>query len=319
MDGIKVHFSARKMLFRADTVRAVDGVSLALERGETVSVVGESGSGKTTLGRASLRLAPITEGSVVFDGIDLTQTPEGKLRWFRRRAQAVFQDPYSSIDPFMDVRQVLEEPLLIHGIQDKADRIQQALEEVRLAPAGEFAVKFPHMLSGGQRQRVGIARALIMQPDYILADEPVSMIDASSRTEILYLMRELQERLGIAFLYITHDIATARYFSDRIGVLYLGRIAEQGPPAEVLDDPLHPYTIALIEAVAGGRSGQPAARPPHGARRAAQPRQRAHGLPLPPPVPAVHGRPLRRGGAGARRGAPRPLCRVPSVHAAQGR
>ena len=249
MDGIKVHFSARKMLFRADTVRAIDGVSLNLERGETVSFVGESGSGKTTLGRASLRLAPITEGTVVFDGADITHTAEGKLRWFRRRAQAVFQDPYSSIDPFMDVRQVLEEPLLIHGIHDRDDRVRHALEEVRLSPAGEFAVKFPHMLSGGQRQRVGIARALIMQPDYILADEPVSMIDASSRTEILYLMRELQERLGIAFLYITHDIATARYFSDRIAVLYLGRVAEQGPPGEVLDDPLHPYTVALIEAV----------------------------------------------------------------------
>ncbi len=249
LDGIKVHFSARKMLFRADTVRAVDGVTLSLERGETVSVVGESGSGKTTLGRASLRLAPITEGTVAFDGDDITRIPEGKLRWFRRRAQAVFQDPYSSIDPFMDVRQVLEEPLLIHAIHDRADRVRHALEEVRLAPAGEFSGKFPHMLSGGQRQRVGIARALIMQPDYILADEPVSMIDASSRTEILYLMRELQERLGIAFLYITHDIATARYFSDRIAVLYLGRVAEQGPPAEVLDAPMHPYTVALIEAV----------------------------------------------------------------------
>ncbi|MCY4624960.1 MAG: ABC transporter ATP-binding protein [Chloroflexi bacterium] len=249
LNGIKVHFSARKMLFRADIVRAVDGVSLSLNRGETVSVVGESGSGKTTLGRASLRLAPITEGTVVFDGDDITRIPDGKLRWFRRRAQAVFQDPYSSIDPFMDVRQVLEEPLLIHAIQDRADRVHQALEEVRLAPAGEFSGKFPHMLSGGQRQRVGIARALIMQPDYILADEPVSMIDASSRTEILYLMRELQERMGIAFLYITHDIATARYFSDRIAVLYLGRVAEQGLPGEVLDDPMHPYTVALIAAV----------------------------------------------------------------------
>ena len=249
MDGIKVHFSSRKMLFRADVVRALDGVSVELERGETLSVVGESGSGKTTLGRASLRLAPITQGSVTFDGVDITHAKENTLRWFRRRAQAVFQDPYSSIDPFMDVHQVLEEPLLIHGFQDRGDRVAQALEDVRLAPAGEFAVKFPHMLSGGQRQRVGIARALIMQPQYILADEPVSMIDASSRTEILYLMRDLQTRLGIAFLYITHDIATARHFSDRIAVLYLGRIAETGPPGEVLDDPLHPYTVALIEAV----------------------------------------------------------------------
>ena len=249
MDGVKVHFSARKMLFRAETVRAVDGVSLSLDRGETVSVVGESGSGKTTLGRASLRLAPITEGSVTFDGIEITNAKDGGLRWFRRRAQAVFQDPYSSIDPFMDVRQTLEEPLQIHGLPDKADRVQHALDEVRLSPSAEFAVKFPHMLSGGQRQRVGIARALIMQPDYILADEPVSMIDASSRTEILHLMRDLQQRLGIAFLYITHDIATARYFSDRIAVMYLGRVAEQGPPSDVLDAPLHPYTVALIAAV----------------------------------------------------------------------
>jgi peptide/nickel transport system ATP-binding protein len=149
----------------------------------------------------------------------------------------------------MDIQQILEEPLQIHNIGDRTDRVHQALEDVRLSPAGEIAEKYPHMLSGGQRQRVGIARALILQPEYILADEPVSMIDASSRTEILYLMRDLQDRMGIAFLYITHDIATARYFSDRIAVMYLGRVVEQGIPGEVLDEPLHPYTKALIAAV----------------------------------------------------------------------
>ena len=249
LDNIKVQFAIRKMLFTSQVVRAVDGVSLSLASGETLSVVGESGSGKTTLGRASLRLAPITEGALTFDGQDITSVGESKLHWFRRRAQAIFQDPYSSIDPFMDVKQILEEPLQIHNIGDRTDRIHQVLEDVRLSPSGEIAQKYPHMLSGGQRQRVGIARALILQPEYILADEPVSMIDASSRTEILYLMRDLQERFGIAFVYITHDIATARYFSDRIAVMYLGRVVEQGMSNEVLSEPLHPYTKALIEAV----------------------------------------------------------------------
>ena len=249
LDNIKVQFAIRKMLFTTQVVRAVDGVSLSLASGETLSVVGESGSGKTTLGRASLRLAPITEGTLTFDGQDITSVGESKLHWFRRRAQAIFQDPYSSIDPFMDVKQTLEEPLQIHNIGDRTDRIHQVLEDVRLSPSGEIAQKYPHMLSGGQRQRVGIARALILQPEYILADEPVSMIDASSRTEILYLMRDLQERFRIAFIYITHDIATARYFSDRIAVMYLGRVVEQGMSSEVLSEPLHPYTKALIEAV----------------------------------------------------------------------
>jgi peptide/nickel transport system ATP-binding protein len=161
----------------------------------------------------------------------------------------VFQDPYSSIDPFMSVYQILEEPLAVHGLGDRRDRVDRALEDVRLTPTGEFAGKYPHMLSGGQRQRVGIARALILRPDYIVADEPVSMIDASSRVEILELLRELQGRYGIAFLYVTHDIATARYFSDRMAVMYLGRVVERGAPRAVLDGPLHPYTQALIAAV----------------------------------------------------------------------
>ena len=248
-EGLSVYFTVRRMLFRSRPVRAVEDVSLSLERGETLSLVGESGSGKTTLGRATLRLTPLTAGRLIFDGEDVSGVPESRLKWFRRRAQMVFQDPYSSIDPFMTVYQILEEPLIIHGQGDRKARVHKALEDVRLTPTEEFVPKFPHLLSGGQRQRVGIARALMLNPDYIVADEPVSMIDASSRVEILSLMRDLQRQYGIAFLYITHDIATARHFSHRIAVMYLGRIVEMGSPEAVVSEPLHPYTRALIAAV----------------------------------------------------------------------
>ena len=249
MEGATVTFAVRKMLFRSLPVRAVDDAWLTLERGETLSVVGESGSGKTTLGRASLRLIPLAAGRIVFDGIDVSHLPEGKLKWFRRRAQMVFQDPYSSVDPFMNVYQLLEEPLLIHGEPRRAERVDKALEDVQLTPTGEFVQKYPHMLSGGQRQRVGIARALMLNPEYIVADEPVSMIDASNRAEILFLMRDLQERYGLSYLYITHDIATARYFSHRIAVMYLGQVVELASAQAVVSEPLHPYTRALIDAV----------------------------------------------------------------------
>ncbi len=252
IEDLKVHFQARKGLLNSVVVRALDGVSLSLERGETLAVVGESGSGKTTLGRAALRLLRPTDGRIFFDGEEIGQAHDSRLKEFRRRAQGVFQDPYSSIDPFMSIGQTLEEPLVIHGHGSASERtalIHQSLEDVNLSPAGEVAAKYPHMLSGGQRQRVGIARALILKPDFILADEPVSMIDASSRAEILYLMRDLQKTYGITFLYITHDIATARHFSDRIAVMYAGRIVEMGPSDRIIEEPLHPYTDALIRAI----------------------------------------------------------------------
>ncbi|MFH1560780.1 MAG: ABC transporter ATP-binding protein [Chloroflexota bacterium] len=252
IEDLRVHFQARKGLLGTIPVKALDGVSLALEKGETLALVGESGSGKTTLGRAALRLLKPTSGRIFFDGEDVTHLPDSRLKGFRRRAQGVFQDPYSSLDAFMSVSQILEEPLAIHALgsaQERIAMVYEALQDVRLSPVEEMAAKYPHMLSGGIRQRVGIARALILRPDFILADEPVSMIDASSRAEILYLMRDLQKRYGIAFLYITHDIATARHFADRIAVMYAGRIVEMGTAEEIIDEPLHPYTIALIRAV----------------------------------------------------------------------
>ncbi|MEE8442521.1 MAG: ABC transporter ATP-binding protein [Dehalococcoidia bacterium] len=251
-EDIIIEFHARKRLFSSTTVRALDGVSLHLDGGETLALVGESGSGKTTLARVCLRLLKPTRGTITFDGHDITKTKDGDLKWFRHRAQGIFQDPYSSLDPYMTLEQIVEEPLVIHGKGQRNGRselVHRALEEVKLVPAGEMAAKFPHMLSGGQRQRVAIARALILQPELVVADEPVSMVDASSRAEILYLLRELQERHGTAFLYITHDIATAYHFSHRIAVMYLGRIVETGPTREVIANPLHPYTQALLQSV----------------------------------------------------------------------
>jgi oligopeptide/dipeptide ABC transporter ATP-binding protein len=250
--GLHVRFYARKGLFRRQPIFALNGVDLSLEPGEAVAVVGESGSGKTTLGRALLRLVDPAEGAVVFEGEDVTRLAPAKLQPFRRKVQAIFQDPYSSINPYMTVGQIVREPLDVHGAgegRERAERAGKALADAGLRPPEVFIGKYPHTLSGGQRQRVGIARALALEPKVIIADEPVSMIDASSRAEVLYLMRDLQARYGIAFLYITHDIASARHFSDRVAVMYLGRIVEEGPPGLVIERPLHPYTQALVEAV----------------------------------------------------------------------
>ncbi len=258
MEDLRIRFHTRRRLLRSETVRAVDGVSLTIGRGEIVALVGESGSGKTTLGRATLGLVSPTGGRVVFDGTDLSHLKGDGVKAFRRRAQAVFQDPYASLSPFMSVFEVVEEPLLVHGLgsRDKREaRVLAALEQVRFDPASAIAASHLHNLSGGQRQRVGIARALVLDPDYVVADEPVSMIDASSRAEILDLLGHLRATRGIAFLYITHDIATARHFSDRIAVMYAGRIVEVGTSSDVVDRPLHPYTRALLAAVPEPDSG----------------------------------------------------------------
>jgi len=252
LKDIKTYYYIRKGFFKTLEVKAVDGVSLKIDRGMIMALVGESGCGKTTLGKTSLRLVKPIYGRIFFNGVDITDLPEEDLRWFRRRAQIIFQDPYSSIDPFMKVKDILEEPLILHQIGDKRERLElinRALEDVKLTPVEKFMDKYPHMLSGGQRQRICIARALILKPNYIVADEPVSMIDASSRAEILYLLRDLQQRYGISILYITHDIATVRHFTDHVAVMYLGKIVEMADPKMIIDDPLHPYTQALIEAI----------------------------------------------------------------------
>jgi peptide/nickel transport system ATP-binding protein len=252
MEDLSVTFHVRSSLLRTRPLYAVNSVSLDLAMGETVAVVGESGSGKTTLGRATLRLTDASGGRVVFEGQDIAELEGEALLRFRRRAQAIFQDPFSSLSPFMRVGELVEEPLLIHGPSVRDERealVLAALEQVKLRPAAEFAEKYPHTLSGGQRQRVSIARAMVLEPDYLVADEPVSMIDASSRAEILYLLAELQEQRDLTFLYITHDLASARHFADRIAVMYAGRIVELAPAAQLIEEPKHPYTRALLAAV----------------------------------------------------------------------
>ncbi len=252
LSHVKVTFLARQGFLGSVPVTILQDVSVSLARGETLAVVGESGSGKTTLGRASLRLVRPAAGRVTFEGIDVTMLPDRQLKHFRRRAQAVFQDPYSSLSPYMRVEDIVAEPLVIHGIgssADRRDRVVQALELVRLRPAADLLARYPHTLSGGQRQRVNIARAMILDPAYVVADEPVSMIDASSRAELLGLLHDFQVARGVSYLFITHDLASARHFADRVAVMYLGRIVELADARELIDHPMHPYARALLDAV----------------------------------------------------------------------
>lgn len=234
-------------------IKAVDGISFDIERGEIFGLIGESGSGKTTTGKLVMKLIEATSGKIIFNGEDVTMLSKEKLQEYRQKVQMIFQDPYASMNPRFKIKDVLEEPLIIHKvkstIEERTKLIVRALEEVKMTPPEEFMGRWPHMLSGGQRQRVATARTLILNPLMLVADEPVSMIDLSTRAEILAMMKEVQKNMGLSYLYITHDLSTARYFTDRIAVMYLGRIVEMGKAEDIIDNPLHPYTQALIEAV----------------------------------------------------------------------
>ncbi|ABI57518.1 ABC transporter ATP-binding protein [Alkalilimnicola ehrlichii MLHE-1] len=238
---------------RVGHVRAVDGVSFALRRGEAVAFVGESGCGKSSLARTLLGLHRPTRGEVVFEGRHLEALDKAGLTSYRARVGYVQQDPYGALPPFMDVGRILEEPLIVHGVRDRVERrrrVRAALEEVRLSPPEAYLGKFPHQLSGGQQQRVVIARALVLAPALVIADEPVSMLDASVRVEILRLLRQVQTERGLTLAFITHDLSTVRHFAERIFVMYGGRVVEQAAVDELLDHPQHPYTQALLNAIA---------------------------------------------------------------------
>ncbi len=249
--GLKVHFPIKRGVVLDRTVghvRAVDGVDLTVERGRTLGIVGESGCGKSTLGRAILQLEKATAGSVVFDGQDLVTLRPKALRSLRRRMQMVFQDPLASLDPRQSVASILAEPLRTHDHPGPyGDRIRELLDLVGLPRSA--ANRYPHEFSGGQRQRIGIARAIALNPDLIIADEPVSALDVSIQAQVINLLEELQERLGLTYVVIAHDLAVVRHISDDVAVMYLGAVVESGPADALYDAPLHPYTIALLSAV----------------------------------------------------------------------
>ena len=254
VQGLQVHFPIKQGVFFNRTVghvRAVDGVDLAVDRGTTYGLVGESGCGKSTLGRAVLRLVEPTAGQVLFDGIDVASLEGEALRTMRRRMQMVFQDPLGSLDPRQDVESLLSEPLRAHGLGGGragiATRVRELLDAVGL-PAAALR-RYPHEFSGGQRQRIGIARAISLEPDLLIADEPVSALDVSVQAQVVNLLEELQQRLGLTYLVIAHDLAVVRHISDVVGVMYLGSLVEQAPSGVLYDEPLHPYTRALMSAV----------------------------------------------------------------------
>lgn len=255
VEGLKVHFPVHAGVIRrrqVGAVKAVDGVSFTVRPAETLGLVGESGCGKSTTGLAVLRMQAATEGRIVFDGSDITHFNRAAMRPFRRRMQMIYQDPFGALDPRMSVADIIAEPMIVHDIgtssADRRDRARELLAMVGLRP--DMASRYVHEFSGGQRQRIGIARALAMQPDLLICDEPVSALDVSIQAQIVNLFESLQDRFGLAYLFIAHDLAVVRHISDRIAVMYLGKIVEIAGRDELYARPLHPYSQALLASIA---------------------------------------------------------------------
>jgi oligopeptide transport system ATP-binding protein len=252
VEDLKMHFPIYRGVIQRQVgaVHAVDGISFSIQRGETLGLVGESGCGKSTTGRTILQLYKPTSGSVHFEGVDLVKLKGEELRKMRRKMQMIFQDPYASLNPRMTVADIVSEPLIVHNVanaQEIKERVQHLLELVKLNPS--FANRYPHEFSGGQRQRIGVARALALQPSFIICDEPISALDVSIQAQVVNLLEELQEQFNLTYLFIAHDLSMVRHISNRVAVMYLGIIAEKAARDELYLHPLHPYTQALLSAV----------------------------------------------------------------------
>lgn len=254
VNGLEKYFSVKSGFFRRELkyLQAVDGISFKIKRGQMFGLVGESGCGKTTTGRLLVKSIVPTAGEIVFNGKSIIELDDDEVRDFRQSVQMIFQDPYQSLNPRMTIFDIIAEPLKIHKIgafNQREELVAGIMEKVGLSPAASFIFRYPHELSGGQRQRVAIARAMVIKPDFIVADEPTSMLDVSIRTQVIELMKKLQEESRVSYLYITHDLAVARYLCTEIAVMYLGKIVERGEIEKVTQNPAHPYTQALISAV----------------------------------------------------------------------